>query len=49
MAYEDESRKVGRKLPHLNYAVDKGKNEERPNKRKGEKEIRRIEKMKKEN
>ena len=37
MACGDESTKVGRKLPHLDYWMDKGKNEENPNKRKREK------------
>ena len=44
MACGDESRKVGRKLPHLDYSVDKGKKEEKPNKRKRAKELRRKEK-----
>ena len=44
----DNSRKVGRKLPHLDYWVDKGKKiKEKLNKRKREKKIRRKEKMKK--
>ena len=41
MACGDESRKVGRKRPHLDYSVDKGKKEENPNKSKRENEIRR--------
>ena len=40
MACGDESRKVGRKLPHLDYSVDKGI------KRKREKEISSKEKRK---
>ena len=37
MACVDESTKVGRKLLHLDYSMDKGKNEEKPNKTKREK------------
>ena len=33
MACGEESRKVGRMLPHLENTVDKGEKEENPNKR----------------